>query len=204
MVKKPPSAQLAIEDEAYQPPPAGAEGVYVLCSAGDVRQAYFATRDGAREVDVALAIRAFRCEPDEPSREQPEWLNSAVQHARSEFSTAIDRLQTTPAVTRPGAQKWVLKQLANLGRATEDDTERHQLGSLHRAFSRPLNHTVIHMLRRLQREDITGPDFISQLDEIASAYGLYAEADAPERKSVTQADIRLVCSQVQLTPADKS
>jgi superfamily II DNA or RNA helicase len=199
IVKKPPAAQLAIEDEPFHAPPAEAEGVYVLCSARDVRQAYFSTPQGAREVDVALAIRAFRCERDEPSRERPAWLNAAVQHARGEFSKSIDRLQTTPAATRPGAQKWVLKQLGNLARATEDETERRQLSALHRAFSRPLNQTVIHMLRRLQRQDIMGPDFRSQLDEIASAYELYIDEAGPaERQPITQADIRVVCSQVQM------
>lgn len=202
IVKKPPSAQLVIEDEAYHAPPSEAEGVYVLCSAGDVRQAYFATPLGAREVDVALAIRAFRSERDEPSRDRPPWLNVAVQHARIDFAKSIDRLQAAPALTRPGAQKWVLKQLGNLARATEDETVRRNLGTLHRAFSRPLNQTIVHMLRRLQRRDITGPDFLSGLDEIASAYDLYIdEAEAAERKPVTQADIRVVCSQVQLPPS---
>ena len=199
MVTKMPVAQLGMEDESYEAPPAEAEGVYVLCSAGDMRQAYFATPEGAREVDIALAIRAFRCEPDEPRRERPPWLNAAVQRARSDFTNAIDKLHSVPSVTRPAAQKWVLKQLGDLARSAEDETERHQLGGLHRAMDKPLNQTVIHMLRRLQRQDVYGPDFLSELDDIASAYGLYLdEQDETARKHVTQADIRVVCSQVHI------
>ena len=200
MVKKTPSMQLAIEDESFRPPTQGAEGVYVLCLAGDVRQTYFATPDGAREVDVALAIRAFRCERDEPSRARPAWLNQAVQQARTEFATAIDRLQAMPSVTRPRAQKWVLKQLSDLARTTDDEGQRRQLSALYDAIDRPVSQTVIHMLRRLQRQDITGPDFLKELDDIASAYGLYTERESPaERKAtVTASDIRVVCAQVQL------
>ncbi|MEX1252824.1 MAG: hypothetical protein WEE64_00640 [Dehalococcoidia bacterium] len=84
-------------------------------------------------------------------------------------------------------------------RATEEEAQRRQLGALHRAFNRPLNQTIIHMLRRLQRQDIRGPDFISELDEIASAYILYVEDERPsETRTVTPADIRVVCSQVHL------
>jgi hypothetical protein len=43
------------------------------------------------------------------------------------------------------------------------------------------------------------PDFLSQLDEIASPYGLYGEGEQPtERRQVTAGDIRVVCSQIQL------
>jgi len=163
------------------------------------RPAYFATPEGAREVDIALAIRAFRCDREEPSREKPSWLNDAVQQARSEFVRAVDRLQAAPAVTRPGAQKWVLKQLTGLARATDDQPERQRLSSLHRAFSKPLSQTVIHMLRRLQRQDINGPDFLNELDDIGSAYGLYGkQEDLAPRRSVTLADIRVVCSQAHV------
>jgi len=202
LAKQPPSAQLAIEVE----PPFGAlqvEGVYVLCSAGDVKQAYFATPDTVREVDIALAVRAFRCGRDEPSRGRPSWLNTAVQRVRAEFATAIDRLQTGGSPTRPAAQKWVLKQLGDLARATEDLNERQQLGALHRAFSRPLTQTVIHMLRSLQRRGVSGPESIPELEEIASAYALFVEEGAaPARPAVGVGDIRIVCSQVQLPPGD--
>ena len=199
LVKKPPSAQLVIETEASETPPAQTAGVYVLCAAGDIRQAYFATPDGAREVDIALAIRAFRCERDEPMRERLSWLNLAVQNARSEFGKSIDRLQSAPAVTRPGAQKWVLRQLRDLARATEEETERLTFSTLYTAFDRPLIQAVIHRLRRLQKQGMETPDFLSQLDEIASPYGLYGEGEQPtERRQVTAGDIRVVCSQIQL------
>ena len=61
-----PSMQFAIEDESCRPPAQGAEGVYVLGLAGDVRQTYFANPDGARQVNVAPASRASRCERDGP------------------------------------------------------------------------------------------------------------------------------------------
>jgi superfamily II DNA/RNA helicase len=199
MVRRTPSTQLTIQQPAAEPG-TGAEGVYVLCSAAGVRQAYFVTEEAIREVDVAHAIRALRCEPNEPSRPAPLWLNRAVQSARTEFEKAIDRLQGSPALTRPSAQKWVLKNLSNLAREAEEETERRTLGGLHRAFSRSLNQTVVHLLRRLQRQDVTGPDFITELDNIASAYGLYQEADeTPSKPNVSSGDIRVVCSQVHVT-----
>lgn len=204
LAKSPPSAQLAMEVE-----PGAAtsetEGVYVLCSAGDVKQAYFATPDAVREVDIALAARAFRCGPEEPAREIPPWLNAAVQRARMAFAQAIDRLQAGGSPTRPGAQKWVLKQLGDLARSTDDQSERQHLGALHRAFNRPLTQTVIHMLRSLQRRGASGSDFISELEEIASAYGLFLDEGAQAaRPTVGMADIRVVCSQVQLVPPTPS
>jgi len=202
LAKEPASAQLAIEVEPGAGTPA-TEGVYVLCSAGDVKQAYFATPDAVREVDIAFAVRAFRCGPEEPSRGRPSWLNTAVQRVRAEFATAIDRLQTGGSPTRPAAQKWVLKQLGDLARATEDQNERQQLGALHRAFNRPLTQTVVHMLRSLQRRGASGPDFMSELDEIASAYALFIEEGAAAtRPAVGVGDVRIVCSQVQLPPGD--
>jgi len=203
LTKGPPSAQLAIEVEPASATPK-TEGVYVLCSARDVRQAYFATPDAVHEVDIALAVRAFRCGPEEPARESPRWLNAAVKRARDEFTNAIDRLQASGNPTRPAAQKWVLKQLGDVARATEDTGERQQLGALHRAFNRPLTQTVIHMLRSLQRRGASGPDFTLELEEIASAYALFVDEGAPiTRPTVRVADIRLVCSQVQL-PSAKS
>jgi hypothetical protein len=196
LAKRPASAQLAIGVEPVQ---SQIEGVYVLCSAGDVKQAYFATPEGIREVDIAMAVRAFRCGPEEPARERPPWLNDAIQRVRQDFAKSIDRLQTAGSPTRPAAQKWVLKQLADLARSTEDSQERRQLGALHAAFNRPLTQTVIHMLRSLQRRDASGPEFITELEEIASAYALFLDAGTETtRLTVSVGDIRIVCSQAQL------
>jgi superfamily II DNA or RNA helicase len=198
LAKGPAAAQLAIEAQR-EVAVAGSEGAYVLCSAGGIKQAYFATREEVSEVDIARAVRAFRCPPEEPARERPEWLNGAVERARKEFARSIDQLQSVGSVMRPAAQKWVLKQLGDLARATDDANARQRFGALHRAFDQPLTATVVHMLRGLQRRSVSEQELVDELDEMASAYALYADVAAPQRPSVGAADVRVVCSQVHVT-----
>ena len=200
LATRPAAAQLTIEAHREGEAP-GSEGAYVLCSAGGIKQAYFATPEAVREVDIAHAVRAFRCTPEEPARERPEWLNAAVARARKEFARSIDQLQSAGSATRPGAQKWVLKQLGDLARATEDPNARQRFGALHSAFDQPLTQTVVHMLRTLQRRAVSEQELVDELDEMASAYALYVDMTAPQRPTVGPADVRVVCSQAQLPPA---
>ncbi len=197
LAKRPAAAQLAIERQR-EGSVAGLEGAYVLCSAGGVKQAYFATPQEVREVDIAHAVRAFRCTPEEPAREKPEWLNGAVERTRKEFARSIDQLQSVGSGTRPAAQRWVLKQLGDLARATEDANARQRFGALHRAFDQPLMATVVQLLRKLQRRSISEQELVDELDEMASVYALYVDVAAPQRAAVGVADVRVVCSQVHV------
>lgn len=181
---------------------AGAPGLFVFCQAGNYQRLYLVDEAGHRTADPQPAIRAIRCEPDEPTLALPADLNARVAAVKRDFDAEVRarEAEIRHAVGKALGRDYALAELRLVFEATEDADEKARLALLSEILTAvPLTARAHRELNTLRQSRITGRTLVAQLLRIVRDYNLEeayrALADqAPAAPLIP----RIVCSEALL------
>jgi SNF2 family DNA or RNA helicase len=183
---------------------AGERGLFVFCQAGSYQRLCLVDEEGHRTADPQIAIRAIRCEEDEPTLGLPENVNERIAAVKRDFDAEV-RAREAEIRHRTGSKAlgrdYALGELRILFEAEEDEDEKARLVLLSEIFTRAsLTGRAHRELNNLRRSGITGQALVEQLLRIVRDYNLEeayrAAADQDEEEGVLIP--RIVCSEALL------
>jgi hypothetical protein len=174
-------------------------GLFVFCQAGNYQRLYLVGEDGQRTADPQQAIRAIRCEEDEPTLPLPANINERVAAVKLDFDAevATREAEIRHSVGKALGRDYALAELRLVFDAEEDAEERVRLARLQEIFSVVhLTHRTHRDLNILRRSKITGQALVAQLLRSVRDYDLEeayrAAADRAEDEPLIP---RIVCSE---------
>jgi len=180
----------------------GEPGLFVFCQAGSYQRLYLVDEEGHRTADPQKAIRAIRCEEDEPTLALPEGINEGIAAVKADFDAEV---RTREAVIRHRVgsalgRDYTLAELRLVFEAAEDPDEKARLVLLSEIFTTvPLTARAHRELNTLRRSRVTGQALIEQLLRIVRDYNLEdAYRTLSDRDEETVLIPRIVCSEALL------
>jgi len=180
----------------------GEPGLFVFCQAGSYQRLYLVDERGHRTADPQQAIRAIRCEEDEPTLALPVGINERIAAVKRDFDAEV-RAREAEIRHRVGAalgRDYALAELRLIFDAEEDPEEKARLAFLSEILSTvPLTARAHRELNNLRRSQITGQALIEQLLRIVRDYNL----EETHRTVVDRAEEaplipRIICSEALL------
>jgi len=172
----------------------------VFCQAGSYQRLYLADHEGHRTADPQQAIRAIRCEEDEPTLALPGGINERIAAAKEDFDAEVRarEAEIRHAVGRTWGRDYALSELRLILEAEDDPEQKTRLALLSEIFAAvPLTARAHRELNILRRGKVTGGALVAQLWRIVRDYSLEearrAMADRDEEAPLIP---RIICSEV--------
>jgi hypothetical protein len=91
-------------------------------------------------------------------------------------------------------QRYVLRELGVLFRATEDEDTKEQVNTLERAFRQPLTAAVSRELNRLRRNAVVGPALLKSLTDVYLQHNM-KEWTGRRLEPLAEEYPRVICSE---------
>jgi len=178
---------------------AGPPGLFVFCQAGNYQRLYLVDGEGRPTADPQQAIRAIRCEEDEPTLALPADINERVAAVKRDFDAEVRRRESEirHTVGRALGRDYALDELRLVFDGTKDPDEKARLALLSEILTTvPLTARAHKELNTLRRGHITGPAQVAQLLRIVRDYNL-EEAYRALADQAADAPLipRIVCSE---------
>jgi hypothetical protein len=177
-------------------------GLFVFCQAGSYQRLYLVDEGGHRTADPQQAIRAIRCEEDEPTLALPDGINQRIAAVKRDFDAEVRAREAEIRHTVGAAlgRDYALAELRLTFDAEEDAEERARLALLSEILTTvPLTARAHRELNNLRRSKIAGQALIEQLLRIVRDYNLEeahrAIADRAEEAPLIP---RIICSEALL------
>jgi superfamily II DNA or RNA helicase len=175
-------------------------GLFVFCQAGNYQRLYLLGDDGHRTADPQQAIRAIRCEEDEPTLALPRDINERVAAVKRDFDAEV-RAREAEIRHTPGralGRDYALDELRLVFESEEDPEAKARLALLSEIFARVSPTRRAHQeLNSLRRGGITGQALVAQLLRIVRDYNLEEAYRALVDRGDEEPLIpRIVCSEV--------
>jgi hypothetical protein len=180
--------------------PAGGEpGLFVFCQAGSYQRLYLVDEAGHRTADPQQAIRAIRCEADEPTLALPGDINTRIGAVKQDFDAEV-RAREAEIRYRVGqalGRDYVLDELRIVFEVEEEAEEKARLALLAEIFTTvPLTARAHRELNTLRRSRVTGRALVAQLLRIVRDYSLEeAHRAASDRDEGVMLIPRVVCGE---------
>jgi hypothetical protein len=175
------------------------QGLFVFCQAGSYQRLYLVDEGGHRTADPQQAIRAIRCEEDEPTLALPAGINERIAAVKRDFDAEVRAREAEIRHTVGSAlgRDYALSELRLIFDAEEDAEEKARLSLLSEIFSTvPLTTRAHRELNNLRRSKIAGQALIEQLLRLVRDYNLEeahrAIADQAEEAPLIP---RIICSE---------
>jgi hypothetical protein len=181
--------------------PSAEKGLYVFCQAGRYQQLFLL--DGSGELvsrDIPKVVGAIKCGPELAGRALPTEYNAAVMRVKSQFAEEVKHRQAEREYTLSltHGQRYVLRELRILFRASEDDDLKAQINVLERAFRAPnLTSAVKKELNSIRRSSIVGEKLVNALVRLYQQHNIREWLDR-KVDGAEQAVPRIVCSEALL------
>ena len=180
----------------------GEPGLFVFCQAGNYQRLYLVDEEGHRTADPQQAIRAIRCEEDEPTRALPAGINQRIAAVKRDFDAEVRAREAEIRYTvgRTLGSDYVLAELRLVFEAEEDAEEKARLALLSEIFTTvPLTARAHRELNALRRNKATGQALVAQLLRIVRDYNLEeAHRVAADQSEEAVLIPRVVCSEALL------
>ena len=180
----------------------GEPGLFVFCQAGGYQRLYLVDEEGHRTADPQQAIRAIRCEEDEPTLPLPAGINERIGAVKQDFDAEI-RAREAEIRHRIGSalgRDYVLAELRLVFEVEEHPEEKARLALLSEIFTTvPLTARAHRELNTLRRGKVTGQTLVAQLLRFVRDYNLgEAHRAASDRDDEALLIPRIVCSEALL------
>ena len=184
------------------PSTSSGQGLFVFCQAGSYQRLYLVDEEGHRTADPQQAIRAIRCEEDEPTLALPDGINERIAAVKADFDAEV-RAREAEIRHRVGSalgRDYALAELRLVFAATEGPDEKARLALLSEIFTTvPLTARAHRELNTLRRSKITDQALVEQLLRIVRDYNLEeAHRAASDRAEEAILIPRIVCSEALL------
>jgi hypothetical protein len=179
-----------------------APGLFVFCQAGGYQRLYLVDEAGHRTADPHQAIRAIRCQEDEPTLALPADINERVAAVKRDFDAEVRarEAEIRHTVGRALGRDYALAELRLVFDAEEDPEEKARLALLSEILTAvPLTARAHRELNTLRRSNVTGHALVAQLLRIVRDYNL----EQAHRAITDQAEVdllipRVICSEALL------
>jgi len=180
----------------------GSPGIFVFCQAGGYQRLYLVDEAGHRTADPHQAIRAIRCQEDEPTLALPADINERVAAVKRDFDAEVRarEAEIRHTVGRALGRDYALAELRLVFDAEEDPEEKARLALLSEILTAvPLTARAHRELNTLRRSNVTGHALVAQLLRIVRDYNL----EQAHRAITDQAEVdllipRVICSEALL------
>ena len=177
-------------------------GLFVFCQAGSYQRLYLVDEEGHCTADPQQAIRAIRCEEDEPTLALPAGINERIAAVKRDFDAEVRNREAEIRYTVGKAlgRDYALSELRLVFEAAEDAEEKARLAFLSEIFTAvPLTARAHRELNTLRRGRITGQALVAQLLRIVRDYNLEeAHRAIADRTDEAPLIPRIVCSEALL------
>ena len=180
----------------------GEPGLFVFCQAGNYQRLYLVDEDGHRTADSQQAIRAIRCQEDEPTLALPAGINEHIAAVKRDFDAEVRARESEirHTVGRALGREYALSELRLVFGGEEDAGEKARLALLSEIFTTvPLTARAHRELNTLRRGKISGQPLVAQLLRIVRDYNLEeAHSAATDQAEDAVLIPRIVCSEALL------
>ncbi|MEA3339750.1 MAG: helicase-related protein, partial [Chloroflexota bacterium] len=181
------------------PSTSSGQGLFVFCQAGNYQRLYLVDKEGCRTADPQQAIRAIRCEKDEPTLSLPRDINERISAVKADFDAEV-RTREAEIRHRVGSalgRDYALAELRLVFAVERDPDEKSRLALLSEIFTTvPLAGRARRELNTLRRGKVTGQALVEQLLRIVRDYDLeQAHRAASDRDDEAVLIPRIVCSE---------
>ncbi|TET53368.1 MAG: helicase, partial [Anaerolineales bacterium] len=134
------------------------KGLFVFCQAGNYQRLYVVDEEGRSTADLQRAVRAIRCEQDEPTLALPEGINDRVAAVKRDFDAEV-RNRESEIRHRAGSalgRDYALAELRLVFERAEDADEKARLAFLQEILTgAPLTARAHRELNTLRRSGAT-------------------------------------------------
>jgi hypothetical protein len=180
----------------------GNPGLFVFCQAGSYQRLYLVDEQDHCTADPQQAIRAIRCEEDEPTLALPERINERIAAVKADFDAEVRNREAEIRHTIGSAlgRDYVLAELRLVFEAEQDPDEKNRLALLSEIFTTvPLTGRAHRELNILRRSRIADQALVEQLLRVVRDYNLeeaYRAASDQDDEAILIP--RVVCSEALL------
>ncbi len=173
-------------------------GMYVFCQAGRYQQLFLLDEKGdVASRDVPKVLGVVKCTPEEPGKALPDRYNAAVMKVKRIFDEEVKQRQSerqhTLSLTL--GQRYVMRELSVLFRASEDEDQKGQITLLEKAFRSPLTRALQRELNLLRRNGVTGEGLLKSLGRLYQQHNLRDWLDRRSGQPDEDEYSRIICSE---------
>jgi superfamily II DNA or RNA helicase len=175
-----------------------AKGAFVFCQAGGYQELYLTPPDGELQAtDIARAVDAIKCDPDEETKRVPRAHNRLASEARRQFDEEVKARLAQRDYThrlRVG-QTYAVQHLRLAFQKADTPDDKELINLLDRIVRQPLSEPVITELNKIRRAGVSGEPLIERLQELVSRYKLTRLLEQPEEPEEPAEPSRIICSE---------
>jgi hypothetical protein len=178
--------------------PSQQKGMYVFCQAGRYQQLFLLDEKGdVVSRDVPKVLGTIKCGPDLQGQPPPAGYNAAVMKVKRIFDEEVKQRESerqhTLSLTL--GQRYVMRELSVLFRASEDEDQKGQITILEKAFRNPLTKALQRELNLLRKNGVSGETLLKSLVRLYSQHNLRDWLDRVSGQRNEEEYPRIVCSE---------
>jgi superfamily II DNA or RNA helicase len=178
--------------------PAEQKGMFVFCQAGRYQQLFLLDGNGGiTSRDVPRVLGAVKCAPDVQGQALPGGYNAAVMRVKRIFDEEVKQRESerqhTLSLTL--GQRYIMRELSVLFRASEDEDRKGQITLLEKAFRNPLTKALQRELNLLRKNGVSGEALLKSLARLYSQHNLRDWLDRMSGQPQEDEYPRIVCSE---------
>ena len=178
--------------------PSCQKGMFVFCQAGRYQQLFLLDCNG--EIvsrDIPRVLGAVKCNPELQGQALPSGYNAAVMKAKRIFDEEVKQRESerqhTLSLTL--GQRYVMRELSVLFRASEDEDQKGQITLLEKTFRNPLTKALQRELNLLRKNGLTGQALFKSLVKLYDQHNLRDSLDRRNGQQQEDDYPRIVCSE---------
>lgn len=178
---------------------AGAQkGLYVFCQAGRYQQLFLVDENGnVVSRDLPRVLGAVKCGPEDPGYPLSDGYNAAVMKVKRIFDEEVKQRESERqhTLSLTYGQRYVMRELSVLFRASEDEDQKGQITLLEKAFRSPLTKALQRELNLLRKNGVTGESLVRSLGKLYQQHNLRDWLDRRNGQPEEDEYPRIVCSE---------
>lgn len=178
--------------------PSDQKGMFVFCQAGRYQQLFLLDEKGdVVSRDVPKVLGTIKCGPDVQGQGLPNGYNADVMRVKRIFDQEVKQRESerqhTLSLTL--GQRYVIREMSVLFRASEDEDQKGQITLLEKAFRSPLTKALQRELNLLRRNGVTGEVLLKNLARLYQQHNLRDWLDRRNGQPEEDGYPRIICSE---------
>jgi superfamily II DNA or RNA helicase len=174
------------------------KGTFAFFQAGRYQQLVMLNEKGeVVSKDVPKVLGAIKCGVDLQGQPLPTGYNAAIMHMKRSFDEEVKQRESerqhTLSLTL--GQRYVMRELSVLFRASQDEDQKGQVTLLEKAFRSPLTKALQRELTLLRRNGVTGEGLVRSLAKLYLQHNLRDWLDRRNGQPEEDSYPRIICSE---------
>jgi len=172
--------------------------MFVFCQAGRYQQLALVDESGVViSKDVPKVLGTIKCGVGLQGKPLPTGYNAAVMKVKRSFDEEVKQRESERQHTLllTLGQRYVMRELSILFRASEDEDQKGQITLLEKAFRSPLTKALQRELTLLRRNGVTGAGLLKNLAKLYQQHNLRDWLDRRNGQPEEDAYPGIICSE---------